>query len=70
MNTTQIITPEIINMLTNLVKETQKVKHTILEIEKEMNTNDNQYYEIVSIHNMLTDNIEYMERVIDILPTE
>jgi hypothetical protein len=70
MNTTQIITPEIINMLTNLVKETHKVKHTILEIEKEMNTNDNQYYEIVSIHNMLTDNIEYMERVIDILPTE
>jgi plastocyanin domain-containing protein len=70
MSTTQVITPEIINMLTNLVKETHKVKHTILEIEKEMNTNDNQYYEIVSIHNMLTDNIEYMERVIDILPTE
>ena len=70
MSTTQAITPEIINMLTNLVQEAYKVRHAVLEIENEMNTNDNQYNEIASICTMLSDNIKYMERVIDILPTE
>lgn len=69
-NTKSVITPEIINMLITLQQDAEKVRTAVLAIEREMDVNDNQYDEISYICNMLNDNIGYMGRVIEILPTK